>query len=505
MTAVVLLLFIVLFGLWLDVRDGVHRRLKIPSSVSIFMPWYDDAIRFGLDPIGFLRRQQTQRGSTYQVRLAGRRVIVANDLDGILRIVRDTPKTLHMPDQQVLEALGGVKEHIPVTLIDRLTTYVARTFSNRTIPVFSPTFNTHLWRHIQNFTLSSPTERIPLQRFVGKALYDAVSVAIFGEHFPLDSYEEFQTVDAKMSRLFGPTIFIPRTVSEARNILKAKMGTYFEECWDDEVGVKDIPDGITQMIRSLRDAKSFIRPEDAQGAFVMFLFGLHSNTHRIVAWLFLHLLSDSRAFLRVRREIDHAIDVEFGDLETLLSAPPQRLGVSSFPLLESAIMETLRLWNAAVMIRDVLEDTEFSSDDLTPSLMAHAGDVVIGNSYAVNMSEEVFEDPDTFQVDRFVGCSAAKEEDGKSRTVPLGIFGGGTHVCKGREFALYEVKIFLILCLRLLDITAETTSGNPIDGLPLEADASRTVPSFVMYPKDEVFVRVAKRTWKTTFVSGSNL
>ena len=58
MTAVVLLLFIVLLGLWLDVKDGVHRRLTIPSSLSSLLPWYDDAIRFGLDPVGFLRRRQ---------------------------------------------------------------------------------------------------------------------------------------------------------------------------------------------------------------------------------------------------------------------------------------------------------------------------------------------------------------------------------------------------------------------------------------------------------------
>ena len=375
------------------------------------------------------------------MRLNGRRVVVANDLEGILRIVKDTPKTLHMPDQQVLECLGGIKEHIPITLVDRLRTYVARTFSNKTIPHFSHKFNTHLWRHVQNFSDSPPSGRIPLNEFVGKALYDAVSVAIWGPQFPLDSYKEFRIVDDQLARLFGPAIFIPRAVSKARNTLKTKVGTYIEECWDEEFGVKGIPEGMTQLIRSLRDAKSFIRPEDAQGAFITFLFGLHSNTHRIVAWLFLHLLSDPRAFLRVRREIDHAIDVEFGDLETLLSSPPARLGVSSFPLLESAIMETLRLWLAAVTVRDVLEDTEFLSGDLRAPLVAHAGDMVMGNSSAVNMSDEFFEDPDTFQVDRFVGCSATKEEDGRSRTVPLGIFGTGVHVVRIPGIYFCKIKL----------------------------------------------------------------
>lgn len=385
---------------------------------------------------------RTERGSTYQIRLNGRRVVVANDLEGVLRIIRDTPKTLHMPDQQVLEVLGGVKETIPVTLVDRLRTYVARTFSNKTIPQFSPSFNVHLWRHIQNLAISPPAERVPLQRFVGQALYDAVSVAIWGPHFPLDSYEEFRTVDDHLARLFGPAIFIPRDVNKARNLLKTKVGTYIEECWDDEVGVKGIPEGMSQLIRSLRDAKSFIRPEDAQGAFITFLFGLHSNTHRLVAWLLQHLLSDTRAFLRIRREIDHAIDVEFGDLETLLSAPPTRLGVSSFPLLESAIMETLRLWHAAVTVRDVLEDTEFLSGDLRAPLVARPGDMVIGNSCAVNMSDEFFEEPDTFQVDRFVGCSALKEDDGRTRSVPLGVFGTGTHVvCPVIVSASFQINL----------------------------------------------------------------
>lgn len=67
------------------------------------------------------------------------------------------------------------------------------------------------------------------------------------------------------------------------------------------------------------------------------------------------------------------------------------------------------------------------------------------------------------------------------------------------------MKVFLILTLRLLDIKAETASGSPIDELLIQADVSRTIPSFVMYPKDEVFVRVTKRTWKASFANGNIL
>ena len=104
-------------------------------------------------------------------------------------------------------------------------------------------------------------------------------------------------------------------------------------------------------------------------------------------------------------------------------------------------METLRLWLAAVTVRDVLEDTEFLSGDLRAPLVAHAGDMVMGNSSAVNMSDEFFEDPDTFQVDRFVGCSATKEEDGRSRTVPLGIFGTGVHVVRIPGIYFCKIKL----------------------------------------------------------------
>ncbi|CAL1706658.1 unnamed protein product [Somion occarium] len=493
MFPVVLILFIVAFSLWADFRNGVHSRVKIPSSISIFIPWFDNAIQFGLDPLGFLRKRQTKHGSVFAIRLAGKRVIVAGNLNGILRVMRDTQKTLHLPNHQMLASLGDVKGTIPMTLLDRLTTYVARTFSNKGIPQFSHTFNQHLFRHIRSLAENSPNDRVPLQRFVGQALYDAVSVSVWGPHFPLDTYEEFYTIDAKMSRLLGPAFLVPRAVSQARNLMKNKLGTYMQECWDEELGVKGAPANVTEMIRLLKECSPTVPPEDAQGALLVFLFGLHANTHRIVAWLFLHLLSDSRTYLRLRREIDHAIDVEFGDLDTLLLVPPQRLGVSSLPLLESAIMETLRLWYAAVTVREVNEDTEIPSEDMKTFMVARPGDLVMGNSSAINMSDDFFEEPETFQIDRFVGCTAEKEDEGKSRTLPLGSFGGGTHVCKGRDFALYEMKVFAILCLRVLDMKAETSSGRSIDDLPLKADTTRTIPSFVMYPSEEVFVRIRKR------------
>lgn len=59
---------------------------------------------------------------------------------------------------------------------------------------------------------------------------------------------------------------------------------------------------------------------------------------------------------------------------------------------------------------------------------------------------------------------------------------------------MYEMKIFVILCLRLLDIRAETKSGVPLDNRTHKANPVLTVPGFSMFPSEEVFVRVGKRT-----------
>ena len=52
----------------------------------------------------------------------------------------------------------------------------------------------------------------------------------------------------------------------------------------------------------------------------------------------------------------------------------------------------------------------------------------------------------------------------------------------------------MVLCLQLLEITLETESGVTIGTSPLKADMKRSIPSFVMYPSDELFVHVKKRS-----------
>lgn len=336
-------------------------------------------------------------------------------------------KTFDLPSNQMLEALSGVKQNNPSAVYREFAGCVVKNFCNRAIPQLSPAFTSCLLRRIQELADPAHNELISLQQFVSRLQYEAASVAVWGPKYPLHSYEDYHTIDSNLPHLLGPKIFLPRAVRASRDGLMEKVGFYIKECWNEEAGMAGCSKAATDMIRCLRSTS--MRPDDIQVEVIAFLFALHSNPHRITTWLFIHLLSDTRAMSSLREEVDRAVDVTFGDLDTLLAATPQQLGPQSLPLLESAIIETLRLWHTAVSVREAVENVELRTKDNEPPLVAYPGDMVMANGYAINMSNQYFDDSATFKLDRF----ALSDMEGKKNRpgiVPVGNFGGGMHsVC----------------------------------------------------------------------------
>ncbi|KAI0073247.1 cytochrome P450 [Panus rudis PR-1116 ss-1] len=211
------------------------------------------------------------------------------------------------------------------------------------------------------------------------------------------------------------------------------------------------------------------------------------NTMRCITWLVAFLLCNEAALQKLRNEVDTAIDTTFGSMENLQKASPHDLNEKTLPLLHSAVLETLRLAVVAITARPAAQGAAIPLDDGT-YVTIKGGTEVIANGYTLNLSESSFDNATAFQIDRFV------DGDPEALATLIPPFGLGKHVCKGRDFAMYEMKMFILILLRCFTFTGHTKDGNKIpDGqVPRRSMTALITPA--LYLKEEFYVRISPRS-----------
>ncbi len=134
-----------------------------------------------------------------------------------------------------------------------------------------------------------------------------------------------------------------------------------------------------------------------------------------------------------------------GGTRQLLLHPDQHERLTAdLGLLPNAIEEMLR-WTAPVknMARTVTADNEFHGTQL------HRGEKIILLFESANFDEKVFDDPDTFNIERYPNNHLA--------------FGFGTHFCLGNQLARLELSIMLTRLLqRLPDLRLASDADLPL-------------------------------------------
>jgi cytochrome P450 family 142 subfamily A polypeptide 1 len=133
-----------------------------------------------------------------------------------------------------------------------------------------------------------------------------------------------------------------------------------------------------------------------------------------------------------------------GTRQLLLHPDQHRRLVNDLALLPNAIEEMLR-WTAPVknMARTITADTEFHGTRL------NQGEKMILLFESANFDEKVFEDPESFDIERYPNNHLA--------------FGFGTHFCLGNQLARLELSIMQTRLLqRLPDLRLASDAALPL-------------------------------------------
>lgn len=129
--------------------------------------------------------------------------------------------------------------------------------------------------------------------------------------------------------------------------------------------------------------------------------------------------------------------------------------LDNMPVLDSIIMEAMRLSSASLNIRVAKEDFLLHLDN-QEAYRIRKDDVIALYPPMLHYDPEIFEDPYEYKFDRFLDEKGQEKttffRGGRRLRYVCMPFGSGVTKCPGRFFAIYEIKQFLTLVLAYFDM-----------------------------------------------------
>lgn len=226
-----------------------------------------------------------------------------------------------------------------------------------------------------------------------------------------------------------------------------------------------------------------------------------SNSIPTLFWFFMHVFTRPDLVLQMRAEVELIAERGPGNVVTVNVDDI----LEKCPLMISAYREASRICNGFTCNRIALEDTTIT-DRHNRSYLLKKGSSVKIPAGVMHASTEIWgEDAAVFRADRFMDKGLTSEQ-AKLRRSAWTPFGGGAHMCPGRNFATAEIYGFMTALL--LGYNVEPVDGN-WDMYTPPPMASCPQATSVCKPVDEASVcgtRLTRRSgWEEAqwrFISG---
>jgi cytochrome P450 len=194
-------------------------------------------------------------------------------------------------------------------------------------------------------------------------------------------------------------------------------------------------DILSELVLASDETGNLLTDEEVRDLLISPLFAAQDASSTALAWAlyWIHRLPDVRS--RLLSELDS------------LGENPDPMSIIALPYLNAVCNEALRIYPTQLFAfpRLVESTVEVMGYELNP------GTILIGNIYSTHQREDLYPTPKEFQPERFLEKQYSPYE-----FLP---FGGGSRVCIGGTFALFEMKLVLASILSRYEL--ELVSQRP--------------------------------------------
>jgi cytochrome P450 len=274
----------------------------------------------------------------------------------------------------------------------------------------------------------------------------------------------FEHVSHRMTMPFAAPAWLPtaenRRFAAARDVVHRTVDAMIA---GRRRGGETRPD-LLQMLLDARDAETGAGMDDRQvrhEALTLMIAG-HETAAASLSWAWYLLARHPQALGRMREEVDAVLG----------GRAPSADDLPRLPYTRAVFDETLRLYPPAWgQPRESVEEDEIGGYRIP------AGKIVMVSQWVTHRRPDLWERPDHFVPERFVGA-------GPGTFPPFAYypFGGGARQCIGSHFALMEAQVILATLAQRFDVELEP-------GQTVLPDAT-----FTLRPKQGIRMRVRRRT-----------
>ncbi|KAF8965811.1 cytochrome P450 [Flammula alnicola] len=426
-----------------------HTKSGVPI-VRSWIPWVGSGIHFSRYPIPFLESCRVQYGPIYKFFAGGRYIIVISSTRAIRDFLGNYRRTFGVINYQWYQSISGLPDkarvpHIHSVLDQKVFTAVARHLSNHRLENTSNHFNRALFPLLDDASKGQIHSPLLLQDFVRKSSYYAMCTALFGPKYPAaDTCEDFFVFDQGAAQIIKeyPNASPLAKQARARNTLKNTA--YLQEFWREEqegcgTGASE---AMAVGIRELR--KAGLTDDEIAHTINLFVWGANSNLAQITEWLLAYIVMNPATYSRICQEVRQVLDSKYPDRESVLQISAQDLDGPDFALLTSMVKEVLRLSVLPTSFREAQTDGYIVADDGS-TLPVLKGEWVVADIRGMHYSARYHDDAEACKIDRFLYA----RDKAPTCFTP---FGGGRHMCAGRNLAMHTMRMFVIIALYLYDI-----------------------------------------------------
>lgn len=183
-------------------------------------------------------------------------------------------------------------------------------------------------------------------------------------------------------------------------------------------------DVLSLLVKARYDDGEAMTIAEIRDELMTLLMAGHETSATILAWSIYHLSRHPEAMEKLQHEIDEHCQ-----------GPVPLHAIPSLKFLDAVIKETMRMTPVFSLVARVLKEAQTIEAKTYPAKV-----ILSPNIYGTHHRSDLWEDPERFKPERFLNSEASP-----FHYFP---FGGGTRVCIGMNFAMYEMKIFIAEMVR---------------------------------------------------------
>ncbi|KAH6684949.1 cytochrome P450 [Plectosphaerella plurivora] len=279
-------------------------------------------------------------------------------------------------------------------------------------------------------------------------LIEAVTSSLFGEHNPFNEelHADVWKYEEGIPLLAQGLSFAARGPLAARKRINKALEAYYEAHYDEHESVSDIMRNRAALSRQVGTSS------EALGILEFIIPWVGStNTVPTFLWYFLNVFSRPDLVERIRAEVEAFVTIApaeggKGRVVTIDASTVEK----RCPVVTGSYRETLRVYVHNLGMRRVLRETTLRDPDSGREYLLRKGvDIQWMSGVTHRLSSVWGESSEEFESDRFVNVSTAEDKKRRGAYIP---FGGGKHLCPGRNFALAENLGFLAALAVAFDV-----------------------------------------------------